>query len=297
MPASVMSVRAILSEWVVAQSVDDIEKIDEAIETSTATPLEITIAIGIVVLSWPVSALVARIARRLSRRVPGTPDYVPDLVGRATRWLVVLIGIAWAMSLLGVDVGWFALVVALIAVVVFLMVRPLIENLAAGLLLQSRPSFGVGDEISTNGYVGDVLLISARSTVIQTRDNRRIHIPNQDVLDNPIEVFTAFERRRSSIDLGIAYGADPERVVDVLTSAATMAEGVLEDPAPVALARGFGDGTTNLQLRWWHDPDIRSANRTRDRVVLAVKAALDDAGIDMPSPEITLTTQVPDDGA
>ena len=266
-------------------------------ETSTATPLEIAIAIGILVLSWPASSLLARLARRLSQRVPGTPDYVPDLVGRATRWLVVLVAVAWSMSLLGVDVGWFALVVALIAVVVFLMVRPLIENLAAGLLLQSRPSFGVGDEISTNGYVGDVVLISARSTVIQTRDFRRIHIPNQDVLAKPIEVFTAFERRRSSIDLGIDYWADPGRVVGVLSSAAAKAEGVLEDPAPVVLARGFGDGTTDFQLRWWHDPDIRSANQTRDRVVLAVKEALDDAGIDMPSPEISLITQVSDDGS
>ncbi len=280
---------ASVSEWIVAQSVDDIEKIDEAIETSTATPLEITVAIGIIVLSWPASALFARLAKRISRRVPGTPDYVPDLVGRATRWLVVLIGIAWAMSLLGVDVGWFALVVALVAVIVFLMVRPLIENLAAGLLLQSRPSFGVGDEISTNGYVGEVLLISARSTVIQTRDFKRIHIPNQDVLDNPIDVYTAFDRRRSSIELGVNYAVDPDVADGVLVEAVRSVDGVLDDPPPSVRVRGFGDGSTLLQVRWWHDPDLRSENVTRDRVVRAIKRSLDEAGIDMPSPEIKVT--------
>ena len=265
------------------------EKIDEAIQTSAATPLEIALAIGIIILSWPVSALFARVAKRISRRVPGTPDYVPDLVGRATRWLVVLIGIAWAMSLLGVDVGWFALVVALVAVIVFLMVRPLIENLAAGLLLQSRPSFNIGDEIGTNGYVGEVLLISARSTVIQTRDFKRIHIPNEDVLDNPIDVYTAFDRRRSSIELGVDYAVDPDDAGRVLVEAVSAVDGVLGDPSPSVRAQGFGDGWTTMQVRWWHDSDLRSESVTRDRVVRAIKQALDEAGIDMPSPEIIVT--------
>lgn len=278
----------IIAASVVAQSVDDIEKIDEAIETSTATGWEIAAAVVIAILSWPVSAIAGRLARRISRRIPNTPDYVPELVGRSIRVIVVLVGTAWAMSLLGVDVGWFALVVALVAVVAFLMLRPLIENLAAGLLLQSRPSFSVGDEIASNGYVGDVALISARSTVIQTRDWRRVHIPNEDVLDEAIEVYTAFDRRRSTIDLEVDYVADPDEVDRVLVAAVSAVDGVRDDPAPVVLARGFGAGSTILQVRWWHDADIRSENHSRDRVVRAIKRALDEAGIAMPSPEIRI---------
>ena len=101
----------------------------------------------------------------------------------------MLIALAWAVSLLGVEVGWFALVVASGLIVFVLMVRPLVENLAAGLLLQSRPSFGIGDQIETNGYRGDVISITARSTIIQTRDWKRIHIPNQDVLDESLDVY------------------------------------------------------------------------------------------------------------
>ena len=272
----------------VAQSVEDLEKIDEAIETSTVSGWEIGAALLIAVLAWPVSSVLGRLARRLSRRIPGTPDYVPELVGRSTRVIVVLVAAAWSMSLLGVDVGWFALVVVLVAVVVFLMIRPLIENLAAGLLLQSRPSFGVGDEVATNGYVGDVIAINARSTVIKTRDWKRIHIPNQDVLDNPIDVYTAFERRRSTLDIEVDYAADPAEASQVLVDATTAVEGVKDDPPAVVLARGFGAGSTILQVRWWHDPDIRSQNGTLDGVVRAIREALDSAGIDMPSPELRL---------
>jgi small-conductance mechanosensitive channel len=66
-------------------------------------------------------------------------------------------------------------------------------------------------EIETNDYTGEVIEINARSTVIKTTDWTRIHIPNTDVLHNPITVFTAFERRRSAIELEIEYRADRTR--------------------------------------------------------------------------------------
>ena len=281
---------------IVAQSVEDLEKLEEAVNAETLTGWEIAAAVIILVAAWPVAALIGRLVRRVSRRIPHTPKYVPELADRSTRWLVVLIGVAWAASLLGVDVGWFTVIVAFIAIVFVLMVRPLIENLAAGLLLQSRPSFGVGDEIDTNGYRGTVVEINARTTVIQTRDWMRIHIPNQDVLAHPLDVYTAFERRRSSIDLGIDYSVDPDHASRILVEAVTAVAGVKENPAPVVLARGFGDGSTILQVRWWHDPDISSQTHTLDQVVRAIRRALDDAGIDMPSPEIVVTRRATERG-
>ena len=272
---------------IVAQT-EELEKIDEAITTSSASNWDIAAAILLLLLAWPVAAIIGRLAKRVARRIPSTPDYVPELVGQSIRWLVMLIAIAWAMSLIGVQVGWFALVVATGLIVFILMVRPLIENLAAGLLLQSRPSFGIGDQIETNGYRGDVIAITARSTIIQTRDWRRIHVPNQDVLDNSLEVHTAFERRRSSLDLTIDYSVDPDDAQEVIVNALREVDGVLDDPEPYVLARGFGDGTI-LQLRWWHDPDLRSQSRTLDRVVRAIRRCLADAGIDIATPEIRVT--------
>ena len=270
---------------IVAQ-IEELDKIDEAV--STATGWDIAAALLILVLAWPVAAVIGRLARRLARRIPATPEYVPELVGRSVRWLVMLIALAWAVSLLGVQVGWFALVVASGLVVFVLMVRPLVENLAAGLLLQSRPSFGIGDQIETNGYRGDVISITARSTIIQTRDWKRIHIPNQDVLDESLDVYTAFERRRSSLDMTVDFVVDPDRAEEVVVSALKDVEGVLDDPGPYVLARGFDNGTI-LQVRWWHEPDLRSESRSLDRVVRAVRRSLADAGIGMATPEIRVT--------
>ncbi len=270
----------------VAQSIDDLEKIGDAVDTTSVTGWDIVAAIAIILVTWPVAVVVGRITVRLIRRVPRVPKYVVELANRGVRVLVAFVGLAISMSLLGVKVGWFTVTLGLVAIVAFLMIRPLIENLAAGLVLETRPSFTTGDEIETNGIQGEVIAINARSTVIQTKDWQGVHIPNKDVLSNPITVFTEFDRRRSTIELEIEYGAELEEAARLLVEAASVVEGVHTDPPPYVRARGFGTGTYILSLRWWHDPDLRSGSRTLDGVVREVKRVLDEAGIGLPSPEV-----------
>jgi small conductance mechanosensitive channel len=270
----------------VAQSVDVPGKIEEAVDTASVTGWDVFVGLLVLVLTWPVAIAVGRITKRAIRRVPGVPEYVLDLGKRAAQVLVSIVGLAISMSFFGVDVGWFTVTVALVLVVAVLMLRPLVENLAGGLLLQTRPSFAIGDEIETKGVRGEVTTINARTTVIQTRDWEVVHIPNNDVLSDDIKVFTALERRRSRIELEIEYGADIAEATRVLVEAASGVDGVHADPSPYIRARGFGTGTYILSLRWWHDPDLSSGSRTLDGVVRAVKRVLDEAGIALPSPEV-----------
>lgn len=270
----------------VAQSVDVPAKIEEAVDTASVTGWDVFVGLLVLVLTWPVAIAVGRITKRAIRRVPGVPEYVLDLGKRAAQVLVSIVGLAISMSFFGVDVGWFTVTVALVLVIAVLMLRPLVENLAGGLLLQTRPSFAIGDEIETKGVRGEVTTINARTTVIQTRDWEVVHIPNNDVLSDDIKVFTALERRRSRIELEIEYGADIAEATRVLIEAASGVDGVHADPSPYIRARGFGTGTYILSLRWWHDRDLSSGSRTLDGVVRAVKRVLDEAGIALPSPEV-----------
>ncbi|MFW2381953.1 MAG: mechanosensitive ion channel family protein [Acidimicrobiales bacterium] len=277
------------------QSIDDIEKIEEAITSTPVTGRDLAVAAIILGLSCVVAWLAGRVVRRALRRYTQAPDYVDQLVGWWTRALIVFVGFAASLERLGVDVGWFAVIIAVVGVIVVLMVRPLVENGASALLLTSRPSFGVGDEIETNGHRGEVIAVNTRSTVLQTRDCRRIHIPNSDVLDNPIVVYTAYDVRRSQLEVEVSYHSDVDEVCRLLTQAAADAEGVLDEPAPDTQVRGFGTSTFIVRLRWWHASELRAEANTLDTVARNVKHNLDGAGVDMPSPE--LIVRQPDLGA
>lgn len=268
------------------QSIDDIEKIEEAVDTSALTSRDVAAAAIIFAASCVLAWVLGLAAKHVMRRFTDAPEYVDQLIGRLVRSVTVFVGFATALERLGVDVGWFAVIIALVGVVIVLMIRPLVENGASGLLLTSRPSFSVGDDIETNGHRGEVITINGRSTVIQTRDHRRVHIPNTDVLDNPITVYTAYPGRRSQLDLEVAYDSDIDEVSRLLIEAASGVDGVLEEPAPSTRLRGFGTGTVIVRLRWWHDSHLGADGKSLDGVVREVKRVVDAAGVDMPSPEL-----------
>ena len=262
----------------------DGSKIDEFVDTSSVTGWDIVIGLTILALSFPLSSAVSWIVGRIIRKSQ-MPDALRLLIKRLARSAVIIIGVAVAVSLMGVSVQWFTVVVIFIALVAVLMLRPLVENFSAGLLLEARGSFVVGDEIESNGHEGEVKVINGRTTVLQTRDGRRVAIPSTDVLDSSITIYTAFEKRRSSLTVDIAYQADLDDAEAALIDAASSAAGVLDDPAPSVRARDFGSGTYQLELLWWHGPRLSDESQAQDQVVRNVKQQLDAAGIAMPSPE------------
>lgn len=274
------------------QDAEDLEKIEEA--TRSVSTTDLAIGFGALVVAWPVALGVGWVAERALRRFPGS-DHVKKLIVRIVRSSVAFVFLAIALSRFGVDVGWFTVVLLFIAAVLFLMLRPLLENLAAGLVLETRRSFGVGDEIQTKGYTGEVIELNGRTTVVQLRDWRRVHIPSTDVLEDAIVVFTAFERRRSSLELWVAEDLDLDHVTDVIVAATSDVEGVRGDPAPSVVATGFGNGTVGLEVRWWHRPGLGDEKHTRDRVVRALAVALPANGIAMPGPQVLLGSPGDDD--
>ena len=265
---------------------ESLEKIDDL--TSAVTGKDIVIGCAVLALTWPTAWVIGWIVRRSIRRLP-IPAYLVPWVVRLAHTMVSLIGLAIAMTWFGVDVRWFTVVLVFSAVVTFLVLRPLVENFSAGLLLETRSAFAVGDEIETKGRTGEVVEVNGRTTVLRTRDGRRIHIPSTEVLASTITVYTAFESRRSSIELSIDDGADIERVVDVLVDAIADVDGVHGDPKPSGRARGLGNATVLIELHWWHGPSLGEESQAYDKVVRKLKETISAEGIVMPPPKLLVS--------
>lgn len=90
--------------------------------------------------------------------------------------------------------------------------------------------------------------------------------------------------RRIDVDVGVAYGTDPQRVVALLGEVARANAGVLPEPEPAVLFLGFGDSALDFQLRAW-TARFEEWQTTRSELTLAVHAAFKDAGIEIPFPQ------------
>ncbi len=154
----------------------------------------------------------------------------------------------------------------------------------AGLMLQIRRPFSYGDQISSGDIEGTVESIDARSVTIVTPDGETVYLPSSEVITGAILNHTERGRRRSTIDIGVAYGTDLDRARSVLTEAVAAVELVLDRPAPEVLFSGFGESSIDFVVRYWHAPTIAETWAARDAVGRALDQATKEAGIEIPFP-------------
>ncbi len=172
--------------------------------------------------------------------------------------------------------------------------KDVFENFLAGILLLLREPFSVTDFIECEGIEGQVEVITIRDTHIRQTDGQLVVAPNAMFFKNPVTIRTSGELRRTTVICGVAYGEDVDRAREVIEAAVHAVDSVRDDVKDVQIfAQEFADSSINFEVTWWtgsRPVDIRSS---RDKVVAAVKRALDDNGIEIPFPYRTLTFKEP----
>ncbi|MGI9528237.1 MAG: mechanosensitive ion channel family protein [Acidimicrobiia bacterium] len=256
--------------------------------------------LGLAVLA--ASLLVARILRRRLRDVlahNNIEESASALIARVAGWAIVLVGVLIFLAIMGVDMTATVIVLVISLVFVALSAKSLIENWVAGLLLQARGPYKIGDRVETNGYSGFVDETNLRSVVLRTPDGKIVHVPNTDVLTNPLVNETGEDGvRRSSQVFGVAYGSDFDAIEKRLVEVTSSIDGVILDPKPpTAWISELGDTTVNIEVRFWHQYGPRHV--VRSDVADACLAALEEAGVSMPFPtsEVVVHRDFGDNGA
>ena len=133
---------------------------------------------------------------------------------------------------------------------------------------------------------GEVLHVGLVSVHIRTFDNRFVRVPNETLLKSNIINYTHFPIRRLDIPLGVAYKEDLDQVRELLLKLLDRDPHVLDEPEPMVRVTGFGESSMDLLILAWVDRlkfvDMGTGLRRQ------IKAALDEAGIEIPFPHRSL---------
>lgn len=271
-----------------AVQVLDPSGVDELIDTTNVTGWDFLWA-ALTVLAGAVIARLTRVAtRRALSRVSELPDNVVNLLVKLAGWAVITVAIVLALPFIGVDTGPVVIVIVLVAGAAVLSGRVLIENLGAGVILQSEATFSPGDQIETNDCVGKVVEVSSRAVKIESIDGRRIVIPNMSVLSGSVINLTTHPERRSELVVGLEYGTDLDAAREVLVAAAHDAAGVLADPPVDVFVSTFGESSIDFRVWYWHVSDIRSHYEATDAVARSIDRACRRHGLTIAFPQRTL---------
>lgn len=250
------------------------------------------LAVGMVIIiaAWILASIAGRIARSVLTRTRMRPE-LAELIGKLSYVLIWVIGIlAAAVVATGLSVGQVVATLGLGSIALGFAFKDIIENFLAGIMILWKFPYNEGDFIHCEDIEGKVLRIELRNTQVRQTDGQLIVMPNAMMFTNPVRVLTYKKHRRMTVICGIAYGEDVAEGRRVMREALESCETVIERLGVEVYAQEFASSSINFEVTWWCGSTPLEVRQSRDEVVEKVKKALDDAGIEIPYPYLTLTT-------
>jgi small-conductance mechanosensitive channel len=210
---------------------------------------------------------------------------VGNAIATLLQYTVLLLGFVLALSAAGMDFTRVALFAGAFSVGIGFGLQTVVNNFVSGLILLFERPIQIGDMVEVGTLRGEVRRIGARSSTVRTFDGAEVIVPNADLITEPVVNWTLSDRRRRlDLEVGVAYGTDPEVVLELLHGVAGAHPAVLETPNAEALFLEFGDSSLNFRLRVWI-PRFEESFAIRSQLSVAINAALRDAGIQIPFPQ------------
>ncbi len=202
-----------------------------------------------------------------------------------SRYLIFATGFFVALNLLGIswdDVQWL---VAAMGVGLGFGLKEIFANFFSGLIILFERPIRIGDTVTIDNLSGTVTRIRIRATTVTDWDNKEQVIPNQNFLINPLINWTLSDPiTRVVFNVGIAYGSDTEKALQVITDVVHAHPEVLEEPRPTVFFIGFGNSSLDFEVRAFVPERLRRMPLRHD-LHMALNKALAEAGIEIPFPQ------------
>ena len=248
------------------------------------------VAVVVVLVAIAVSRLLQAGLTRYGQRHQTSQSTLYAL-SRVLHYIVLAIGVLWALSVAGIPLNEFTFFAGALGVGLGFGLQAIFSNFISGLIILFDRSLKVGDFVElANGVHGRVSDIHIRATRITTNDNIDILVPNSRfITDNVVNLTWRDVSRRSHIPFRVPYGADKDKVRQAALEAAAEVPFTLTDDEsrqPQVWLTGFGESAMDFALVVWLNAG--AARRYRGVTAAynwALHNALEKHHLEMPFPQ------------
>ena len=225
-----------------------------------------------------------RVAEQMMARSERVSEMLASfLAGALSKALWVLV-LMIALGQLGIDIGPLIAGLGVAGFVIGFAFQESLGNLAAGVMIMLNQPFDVGDYVDAGGASGTVTDLNFMATTLTTPDNKQIVVPNRTVWGSSVTNHTAHDTRRVEWTVGIGYSSDIGRAAEIAHEILRHDAQVLTEPEPLIEVKELADSSVNLVIRaWTATADLWSVFF---RVNRAIKERYDEAGVEIPFPQL-----------
>ena len=262
-----------------------------SIAGATITAGSVLLGVIVTVVSIAFANLLAFSVGRLVRSRGGSQG-AQFAIAKMVRYAGTALGVLEAINAMGVRLDALLAASTVLAVGIGFGLQNIAQNFISGLILLVEQPVRHGDFIRVDNVLGTVDDIGLRATTVVTRDEVTIVVPNSALISGQVVNHSRpTTSLRIRVAVGVAYGTDPARVVEVLQQVAQGDPGVIDQPAPEVRFEDFGDSAMSFALFCWI-PNAREDLRTSSALRFAIEKRFREAGISIPFPQRDVRVKV-----
>ena len=235
--------------------------------------------------------LLSRTIEAVLARKLGNTSIEPDVIyviKRVSFYVIFLLVGLTVLSLLGIPITAFAFATGAIAIGVGFGAQNIINNFISGWILIAERPIRINDFIEIDGAMGVVERVGTRSTLINRIDGVHMLIPNSRLLENTLVNWTLVNRKiRTSVRVGVAYGSDPELVIDLLKRCVEAQSEALSHPTPEYVFEDFGDSALIFDVYFWcYVLGEKTMRSIRSELRIRINSTFQEHGITIAFPQL-----------
>jgi small-conductance mechanosensitive channel len=250
----------------------------------------IVLAAVVIVIGFYIAKFIRKISEKLISKVSNNLT-LNNLFSSVIYFVCIGIVLFTVLTILNLDKAVTSILAGagILGLALAFAFQDIASNFMSGIFLSFRKPLKIGDIVQIKEYMGKVIIINLRDTVVETFQGKTVIIPNKEVFQNPIVNYTMLEKRRFDLSVGVSYGDDLEKVRQITIDAVSSIEELSKEDAVNVFFTEFGDSSVNLSVRMWiNTPEQAVFNKVGSEAIIRIKKAYDANDIMIPFPIRTL---------
>jgi small conductance mechanosensitive channel len=244
--------------------------------------LNLVAAIVIFYIGRTVARLLTSGVERLMRAQSVDP-ILESFVSNIIYWALMAFVIVAAITKIGVQTASLIALIGAAGIAVGLAMQGSLANFAAGVLIVIFRPYRSGDWVEVAGVSGSVMQVQILSTILMSGDNKKIIVPNGQIMDGIITNYSANPTRRVDLVIGVGYDDDVDKVRDAIRELVAADERILKDPECEIAVSALSPNTVDFVVRPW----VKTADHwpVLTQLTEAIKKRFDELQISHPYPQ------------
>lgn len=212
--------------------------------------LAIVYALLILIFGYIVLRIIVKIVKNVlakSKMERITQGFILSIL-KTVLYVVLILAV---LQTLGVPITGLTAALATAGAAIALSLKDSLSNIASGMIIISNKPFNQGDYVQIGSLEGTVNSIKIMTTELITTDNKKVVLPNTNILNANIINYSARGSRRQEIYFDVAYDTDLKKAKKIILDVCHSNGKIMLDPEPEVHLKYFGDSNLQLFLTCW----------------------------------------------